>query len=130
MATEREVGAALSEAMRRLRGVWPGHRWTDAEPEYRRVLRRIADPDEIERVVTAFIDGAQERYPPPPGVLVALAGPRPKEAPARAEPRWVGPEHNRCPECEEAGISSQVVIDANGIASCAEGGHRMTWRVG
>ena len=128
MATEREVGAALSEAMRRLRGVWPGHRWTDAEPEYRRVLRAIGEPAEIERVVSAFIDGAQERYPPPPGVLVALAGQRPKAPTPRPEPRVVGPEHSECPDCKLMGTTAEVVLDGNGIAGCTV--HRWTWRVG
>jgi len=124
----RDAATAVHRSLNRMRAVWPAHRWAEAEAEYRRVLRRIGDPAEIERVVDAFIDGAQERFPPPPGVLVSLATSRPRDA-ERREPRVLEASESRCPRCREEGLSHKVIVDANGWASCTEGSHRQVWKV-
>jgi hypothetical protein len=69
------LGAAVAEAIVRLRRLWPRNLDTpEAIAEYRRVLTELKDTAIVEKTVTAVIDEWTNGYAPPPGLFVAKGG--------------------------------------------------------
>lgn len=68
------VGQAVEDGLRRMKVVWQAQTWEpELIAEYRRVLRNMGDARTVEAVVAQVVDSTEERFPPPPGVLVRLA---------------------------------------------------------
>jgi len=132
--TDITIRTAAQDAVRRMRAMWPAHRWGDAEDpssaarEYGLALLEIPDAGAIARGTTAAIREVGGRFPPPVAELLEYVRaeiPRPEPAPLPAV------IENRCPVCREQGLETEVVVDpGTRLASCVEGVHGYSWRVG
>jgi hypothetical protein len=122
---------AAQEAVTRMRGAWPAHRWGDpTDPlaparDYGEALLDIADAAAIDAGVTRAIREFPGKFPPPVSELLRYVrearGPRPA-------PTLPADPANRCPICRQEEATNAVVVDRNGWASCTEGSHRQVWR--